>query len=219
MIARPRLALFVCASIFAVSSATAAEPQTVALVIRGQTAGQADGAMLLFGEVARRDGKLVGSYFERFTPTKVDAKTRAPLAGKGRGLFRLPGGTLATQYSSKVTGPGTRPKSIRVESSGRIVQGTGDYAGMTGRFTSVGIVSPAMSFETTVNFRVTGGQPLPVPPLRHAFPAGLCGCRAPSHVVRADYLCPARCVPHCCVPQCCPPRSLGLRSVFRCCGD
>jgi len=140
-------------------TASAGPPHCKSFVIRGQTAGRIDETLLLFGEVHRQDGTQVGSYFEKFKPTQVDAQSRLPQKGKGESLFRLPRGTIATANLSQVVGPGPQPNTVRVETTGDIVKGTGDYAGVTGRFESVSLLTPAFRFETEVTFTVSFPKP------------------------------------------------------------
>ncbi len=177
-------------------SGFAAETWTV--IVQGQAAGNADRSMLLFGEIQDAEGQQIGSYFERFEPTKMDPKTGAPLAGKGQSVFRVPGGTIVSVNTSRVVGPGTPPKTMKVETQGRIVNGTGEFTGLSGTFHSQSVVSPLFDFSATVTFSTTGGK-TKVRPVATVVGPTCTSPVIPASCCRPTYSC-------CRVPVCVPAR-------------
>lgn len=161
------------------------------LIIRGQSAGQLETKLLLFGEIEHPDGTQIGSYFEKFQPTKVDAQTRVPLQGEGESLFRLPGGTIATRNTSQVVGKTADGKSLRVKTTGDIVGGTGAYADLKGRFETATTLSPTFQFETRVSFTFAE-EKLPAVTTTH--------CCKPAVVTPVMPACYERTVPSCSRP-------------------
>lgn len=191
---------FLGLTILAVVALRADAAETWKVVIHGQAVGTADKSMLLFGEVLDTAGTQVGSYFERFTPTQVDPKTGAPLAGDGKATMRLDGGTIATEYKARVTGPGPKPNTITIETEGRIVNATGKLSGLLGTFKAKGVATQTFEFRTTVTYATSGA----VAPIAEVQPVRHCTYHiVPASCCRPTYSC-------CRVPACeprrfCPP--------------
>lgn len=185
-------------------SALAGEPRNV-VTVRGQLVEQDDRALLLLGEILGPDGSQIGSYFERFTPTAVDPKTKLPVAGRGQSVFRLPGGTIRSVNESKIVGPGPKPKTFRAKTAGRIVNGTGEFKDLKGTFNPSAVLTAEFAFESRVTFSVPVLKQ-PEPPV--VAPAGHCGtCAAP--------VCPAEYSYECCRQRCCEDRHRGIFGCFR----